>query len=283
MAEDEYGQYDTDAGGTEREEGLCNAPLRHWKSRYGEPRFCRRLPHKKFDDSVDHDYCNIHSGRVNIDMNAEELLQHGFFTETVDHHVHHLDPWRRVFVHGTFEVLMGDSRYEFAPEYETKTFDFTDSEIVPSQANEDDTLDVEVAYPTDHANRAIVLFIAAADELKMLDMQSRIMEVGDGAGMGEVSSTEYADFTSSTVPGEGGGEPKAWQTLEEVSEHHLNLPLSRLVKDHKELLKFGGVEVDGETTEDASAISLDLDNVGADPNKPNVDSEVQAIRDHTDD
>lgn len=259
--------YNSDSGATMPTEGKCNALLTYWRDRYGEPRYCSR------NQLTDHDYCRLHKSREALDMRAEELLKHGFFTKTLDHLYEKLDPWEKVFSHGLFETLMGESKYEFAEEYEQRQFDFSEADVVPSVAGDDDVLRVEVAYPTAHGGRALALFNAAMDKIKMTKINAIIAE--DNM---QTTSTEHAQLTSPT----DADPSQTFQTIEEVSEHHLNLPYSRLVRDRKELLKEGGVEVDGETDTAGGEFDFEkFEDVGADPELH--DSEVERIKEHAED
>lgn len=64
--EDEHGEYKPSAGAQSREQvrkaGRCGAVLKYWRSRYGERRYCTRLPENLFikDGSP---YCRTHKGR----------------------------------------------------------------------------------------------------------------------------------------------------------------------------------------------------------------------------
>lgn len=285
MPSDEHGTYDEDAGSTTPVEGRCNAPLRHWESRYGELRYCTCLKESVFND-VDHDYCKVHSGRHALEMRAQEALQHGFYSKTVDHHYDKLDAWEKTVVHGLFESLMGDSHYEFSPEYETKVMDYSECDLVPSVADEDDTLELDVPYPTEKGDRAMSLMVASCMTLTAMDMQGTIMDSTGGTGMGEATTNAEAEYV-----GYDESSSKTFETLEELEEHHLNLPLSRVTRDRKELLKYGGVNIDGETGQAPESNyefgDFDIEEadpeVGEDPTTSLDESESAKIRENASD
>lgn len=256
-ASDEYGDYDPDAGNPRPVEGNCNAVLDHHESRYGEKRYCARDANKYLSGTdYPHTYCRTHKKRYNVDMRAKELLQHGLFSSAIDTYFELLDPWQQLIAYGTFESLLVDSVFEYSPEYDEVELDFADTDetpTVPEEVRDGDVVIIEVARPTEYPDRALALWIASCDTVKMLDAQARVT----AAGM-ETTSTEYAEFTTSQVVGENGdGTPKAWQTIEEASEHHLNLPLSRLVRDRKELLEYGGVGIDSEDDTQSVEVSFE--------------------------
>jgi len=159
-----------------------------------------------------------------------------------------------VYAYGVFESLMGDSEYEFAPEYDTQLFDFSGAPFVPEVADAKDRVLVQVPHATQYKDREIALLSAAIDSIKMMDAQSIIAE-----SRMRTKETSEAEFTTATVVGEGdGGTPKSWQTIEEYTEHYLNLVYSRLVRDRASLLEYGGVETD--TDQDGTDVAItDLD------------------------
>ena len=253
--DDEGVPYDPDAGSTSPVEGRCNALLNKWRQRYAEPRYCSQVP---MDDdpgvSVEHNYCEHHQGRYNMDTISAEKLTHGISTKTREHLFDNLEVHKQVYAYGVFESLMGDSEYEFAPEYDTHIFDFSEAPFMPDIANDDGRVSVQIPYATQYKDREIALLAAAIDSIKMMDAQSIIAE-----SRMRTKTTSEAEFTTSTVVGEGGGgTPKSWQTIEEYNEHYLNLAYSRLVRDRASLLEYGGVETDAD--EDGTDVAIaDLD------------------------
>lgn len=249
----------------------CNAPLKGYTTRYPEVRYCSQF----VPGIEDRYYCSTHK-REGIMKSAEELMQTGLFAKTVDHFYEKLDPWRRLVGWGTFESLMGESNYEFAPEPQPRELDFSDSEFQPEAVNEDGILEVEYNYPTDHSNKAMYLFVAAMQSVQMLSVQPEIMAENreEGEGMMESRTIEAAQLTSPTE----NDPTQQYKTIETWSEHHLNLPFSRLIKDQPRLLDLGGVTTDPEEADDgldsddivleiqADADGLDTVEGGNDPN-----------------
>jgi len=247
--------YDPDAGSPSPTEHRCNALLNKWRQRYGEPRYCTQFPKDSSREvSVEHDYCRNHEGRTKMDTISAEELTHGISTKTREHLFDNLEVFKKVYAYGVFESLMGDSEYEFAPEYDTEVFDFSDSPVVPHVVGDEDCVSVQVPHATQYKDREIALLAAAIDSIKMMDAQSIIAE-----SRMRTKTTSEAEFTTATVVGEGGGgTPKSWQTIEEYNEHYLNLAYSRLVRDRASLLEYGGVETD--TDEGGTDVAIaDLD------------------------
>jgi len=255
VLDDEGIPYDPDAGSTSPTEHRCNALLNKWRQRYGEPRYCQQCPmgmDSRID--VDHDFCEHHKGHATIETISAEKLTHGISTKTREHFFDKLDVHKQVYAYGVFESLMGDSEYEFAPEYDNQLFDFSEAPFTPDIADKDDRVLVQVPHATQYKDREIALLAAAIDSIKMMDAQSIIAE-----SRMRTKETSEAEFTTATVVGEGGGgTPKSWQTIEEYTEHYLNLVYSRLVRDRASLLEYGGIETDAD--QDGTDVAItDLD------------------------
>ena len=263
--------------------GVCNTPLNNWRQRYHRIRYCDQLT------IGDNTFCSTHnrvdpSGMPTMKdtetlgelQSAEELMQTGLSVQTLDHYYSNVDPVKRLLGWGDFEALMGESSYEFGVEYEPKTFDFSDSTVKPQGIDEDDQLTVKCGYPTEHVDRALSLFCAAMMGIQMITVQPRIMHEDEDAGqrMMETKTIEHAQLTSPTE----ADPSQDYKTLETWSEHHLNLPLSRIIRDRPDLLEYGGVGVDVEDGSDTIdeddvvlEIQADAENVetvdgGTDPN-----------------
>jgi len=237
----------------------CNSPLSKWRERYQNIRYCSVTlrPEKGYEQ-----FCYFHRTRKHM-YSAEEAMQTGLFAKTVDHVYATLDPLQKLVGWGSFESLMGESTYDFAPEYEVREFDFSDADVAPDGVDEDDVLRVKCGYPTDHANRAVYLYAAAMQEVQMISVQPRIMHEDReaGEGMMESRTIEKAQLTSPTE----SDPSQEYRTIETWSEHHLNLPFSRLISDQSDLLEMGGVTTDAEedsTDVDADDIVLEIE---ADP------------------
>jgi len=275
---------------TDREDcDVCNAPLNNWRDRYPEIRYCGATTYEG------RTFCRHHKTRIDPSeiptmtdtdvenvSSAEELVQTGLFTTTIDHFYADLDPLKKLFGWGAFESLMGESAYEFAVEYEVKAFDFSDAEIVPPsiapQLNEDDEAIIKCGYPTEKLDPALSLYMAAMMGIQMITVQPRIMYENEEEGerMMESKTIETAQLTA--PPTEHDPSPQEYKTLETWSEHHLNLPLSRLVTDRPKLLERGGVGIDVEDAADemsgddivlsvqADPEGVDTEEGGTDPN-----------------
>lgn len=229
---DDRGQFNPFGGALEPTEGRCNCILSNCSSRYPEKRYCFAKPRSEYD------YCHVHKHRKK--MKAKQVLQHGYNAKTRDHLYNKLPDWKRLMVHGVHEDLLGRSRYEFAPEYDKRTFDFSDSPISPPYETEDGNVAIEVVYATEQVQASLELFAAAVDELKQLSANAIIAD--DEMRAKEATHAEHT--------GDG------FDTLDQFKEHYLNLAYSRLVRDKTELLKRGGVPVDGETTNEAGESPL---------------------------
>jgi len=263
----------------------CNFPLGNWRDRYPNIRYCGQYCQAKCGGNDYHPNCYNH--RNMSSKTAEEHLQSGMYTKTVDHMYDSLNPWKKLVGWGTFESLMGESTYEYGPEYEERELDFSEEPIVPDDCDEDGILTVKMGYPTDHGDRALSLYVAAMKTVQMISVQPQIMEenAAEGVGMMEAKTVESAQLTA--PPSEHDPSPQQFKTLETVSEHHLNLPLSRLVTDRPKLLEYGGVLTDAEAESDndidADEIVLEIEaepdevqKEAEDPSDPNQFRELTA-------
>jgi len=190
-------------------------------------------------------------------MRAKEMLQHGAYTKTREHLYDKCDVWNKVLMHGLFESLLAESVHEFSTEFEEREFDFSDEDDVPPQANDDDILLLEVPHATEKLDKAKALWCAAVDTVKAINVNAKIAE-----DMMEVESTEHAQLTSPTEEDPS----QTFKTLTEKKEHHLNLAYSRLIRDKKELLSYGGVVTGTEADEESnSKIIEEFTTVEAEP------------------
>lgn len=260
---------------------LCNAPLSNWRDRYPEIRYCGSTV-----NNVEKPYCFVHRGREDLMQTAEETLQTGVGVQSIDRFYRNVGPWKRLLAWGTFESLMGESTHNFGVEYEPKTFDFSECAEVPPSATADDELTVKCGYPTQYTDAAISLFVAAMKTVQMIAVQPKIVAAnGDDEGVMERRVVQNAQLTA--PPSEHDTSPQQFKTLEGWEEHHLNLPLSRIVRDRPKLLERGGIDtsVDSESSNVSDDVVLeieaDIDDVaedatvaeeagGTDPNYNNV-------------
>jgi len=130
--------------------------------------------------------------------------------------------------------------------------------------------------------------------VQMITVQPRIMfeDEDEGERMMESKTIETAQLTA--PPSEHDPSPQEFKTLETWSEHHLNLPLSRLVTDRPKLLERGGVGVDADDKNETMAgddlvLEIQADHEGTetgdggtDPNAfEDYKSESERIVEHT--
>lgn len=220
-------EFELDAGSPDRVEGRCNAPLRDYQRRYGEKRYCTRLPAGNFP-GYESDYCKTHITMEHLEERASELFEHGHFAESYVNFAKHLSPTKFLFavemVGGLFEM----SRYDFDVEQEPVLIDTSDLRLI-----EEDAVEVELPIPTAtlYSFQADQLWQGALAEVEMRNMREAVFKDG-------LSKATYAQ--TADVDGE------ITDTLTEQTEHHLHLPISRLTKDIKEHLKNGGVEIGAE-------------------------------------
>jgi hypothetical protein len=238
--------YNPEAGSRSPQDGRCNAVLTNYAERYGERRYCGALPMAEIGADVDHGRCNNHAAQAQDATTAEEMLQHGAASKSRDHTYRGLDPWDKLLVHGVHESLLGDSTFDFAPAHELKEFDFTNADIEPRSGHVDGSVyRFSVAHATQHIDRAMALWAAAVDGVKMMNVNAEIAE--DAMS---VESVEQAQLTSPTE----ADPTQEFRTIETLKEHPLNLAYSRLARDRKELLQYGGVVVDGATSDDSAVV-----------------------------
>jgi len=234
----------------------CNAPLRDWERRYPQKRYCSQT-------AFSSEYCMTHSAR---DAQSVEGITATLLSKTVDEQYADVDPHLKVLGHGLFASLLDESTYDYDTEHETKTFDFSESAYTPPSADEDGTVAVSVVYPRAKPDRAVALWNAAMDSVMALSIKAETMD-GE-APVAATTSTSHAQLTSPTED----NPRQNFKTLEELSEHPLNLPYSRLVRDRTDLLEYGGVEVGSEQS--AGGLSVDdlVMNVSANPDDEDMNA-----------
>ena len=248
--------YRPNQGSLEPIDGRCNAPLTNWRERYPERRYCGQI----IPVGQDWTFCSTHRSRESM-KSAREMLDTGLFTESFDHLYEALDPYKQIMAYGLWSSLMEDSEYSFETTTEAETFDFSDVDCpAPPEANEDGVVALTVEYPSSHGDRGLHLWCAALDTVKMVTVQSKIMSETNG-GVMENTETTQAQLTSPTED----DPTQEFRTIEELSEHHLNLPYSRLTRDREKLLRYGGVSVDQAATSVGGDVDELVLEVSADP------------------
>lgn len=218
------------AGSEEPTEGRCNSTLNKWEIRYGKRRYCGSWPSKETGVCKNHQNRITEENAKEYQMKASHVVEHGLFSRSLENFYSHIEPDRQIYVWGLFDDLIDDSIFDFQCEYREITIDCSDTDAVPDEFKDEDGLvELEVPNPSEHRDRAMSLWLAAIDRVKMINANAQILSEGVG-----IPKTVAAGMT------EFGEE---WR-IEEEQEHHLNLPYSRLTRDIQEMLEYGGVGVD---------------------------------------
>lgn len=269
MAEDEYGEYDSDAGSphpvTEGEMGYipCNAVLKHTWSRYGERRYCKAMAMKNFVDDGSR-FCKQHKAREHLMKQHAEDLKTGAYAKSHKHTFQYLPPHKQIMANDLYESLLEESTYDYETETKEIEIDISDKDF---GGDEVDTLVISHKVPVGtHRVRAKALWFAALDFVSMESIREEQFRV---------AAEESHDGRKLTV---GEREKVVSVTdygleVRDVDEHHLNLPLSRLQKDYERHMKFGGVEYDvegsdGDMTTREWVVSIE-------PEEPEIQPEAQ--------
>lgn len=221
---DDGKEFQLDAGSTEPQDGRCGAPLTDYERRYGEIRYCTQMPVSKFVDGGS-DYCKTHKSMDALMDRAAELVQHGAFGRSYVIFSRSMDPLEFISAVEIFDGLLMQSRHEFEVEYEERTVDTSESDLIL-----ENEVAVELPFPTNSTYKFQYkeLWQAALDEVKVERMQHCIFD----DGVSQKTIAQAADM-----------EGKITDTKYESEEHHLHLSISRLTKDMKEHLKNGGVSI----------------------------------------
>lgn len=251
-------EYNPWAGSQTPTEGKCNALLTNYEERYDEKRYCMGFPTAHFNVKDPSQFCKHHKYRESFMKHAKEMFKHGLSSQSIMHIFDKLDAMKKLLALGTFDSLVSDSSYDFAPERHEHYIDFSEYEKpipleIEAELDEDGRLGIEIPVPTDNIHRCLALYHAAIDEIKKINVNETLIAEG-------------LDHTTE-IPTEHG-------TQEDYDEHPLNLPYSRLVKDHKDHLVYGGIDVEGKT-EDSVSVSASEDlilNVNPDPEAVSSDT-----------
>lgn len=227
----------------------CSAPLTASEDRYGETRYCTRLVESDFVEDGSR-FCHVHKNREPMIERASDVFSHGLYSKTIRHVFERLEPWQQLALLAWYDSYLQESVYDFGPEFETESIDFDDAddedlplEIVSMIVEGDDrSIDVGVPVPSEHRNRGYALYRAAVMDVKAGLAERAIF----GSHDADTVAMERESTVSVTEEG---------REITDMDEHHLNLPLSRLDGDRKELLEFGGVIV----SEDQDSIDVNVD------------------------
>lgn len=223
------------AGSSTPTDGRCNETLKRWEERYGSRRYCQQYP------KTDSTCCVRHQDQEH--MKAKETFKHGLSVDSHKSVYQYLSPMKQVVLWAMFDDLLDESNFAYDPKYDEIAIDCTDGgegtvssqevseerlrEVLP--VDDDGCVRIEVPTATDYIDRARSLWLASIDGIKMENVQEVIMEEGmQRENVIDVAETSDGGFVE----------------LTEMVEHHLNLPYSRLTRDRRELLEYGGVGVD---------------------------------------
>lgn len=215
----------------------CNAVVKYTFERYGEKRYCTQAAQTNFEgDTIPEgeaaSTCRLHKVQQNFTDIHMDNIKSGAFAKSYEHVFQYLPPHKKVLAIAFLDDLFSESIYDFDQDAVEYTIDTTDAGWIEQEETE-----VEFPVPTEHVTRGQSLWYAAVMFVQMQDIKEEQFRVAaeetyEGRPLAIGETTTY-------ISGENG-------PVEVVDEHHLNLPLSRIMKDYDEHLKFGGVEVDDE-------------------------------------
>lgn len=233
---DEYGEFTMDTGMTEIPNDdnfsykTCKAVVKFTQQRYGEVRYCTGMAASNFGQESSR--CKQHKGRDNLMKGHKALQKTGAFAQSYLTMFDRMEPHKRLVCIRMFQDFLEQSIYEFESE---EVLEVVDTESV--EWTDEDEVAVNFPVPTENTNRAKYLWVATLEFIRAENIEEQLFEdaMRQSNAPGEITVTVYGD------DGPVG---------EEDREHHLNLPLSRIIKDHKDLLKMGGVSM--ETSEEGS-------------------------------
>lgn len=233
--EDQWGEYNTEAGSiepvTEDEVGYtpCNAVLKFTYSRYGETRYCKAMAVGNFGEAANYEYpeyCKHHQNRRAMKEQQEENFKTGAYVKTYEALYNYLPPHKQIMAIDLYTSLMDESVYDFGA-----------TSVVREVSMGEKTVHVDFPVATEHRARAASLYFASLDFIKIQNINEEQFRIAD---------EETGPRGQSLTVGEDvfERETESGQTVEIKDEHHLNLPLSRIQKDYKEHMRFGGVPQD---------------------------------------
>lgn len=259
---DDQGEFEIDPprGMDEPQDGRCNAVLRRTQQRYGETRYCGMLPVGTFGDATDYDhaeYCKNHQPYAISMERASELVRHGAFGQNYVVFEKALEPHEFIFSVEMFGGLLERSQYDYDVTEKRRKIDTTDSDLI-----NDDEVVVTLPMPDNpqYEQAAQELWFLCLDEIVEQRMQR--IRITQGVDSNHVVATADDDGVIT-------------DRIEERSESHLNLPISRLSKDKKERMKMGGIEVG--VDEDDSAVTFERNEYTLDVSE--MEPEEEAVED----
>jgi len=248
-----YRRYNPYQGSQSPTEGRCGALLTAWEDRYGEPRYCTGMPESTYVEDGS-SFCRHHTERESLMERASDAFSHGIYAKTIRHVFDKLSAWQKLVVLAFYDSYMQESRYDFQEALHDYTIDFGgfDEELpleVAAQLDADETLSIGVPVPTERVIRGFALYRAALKDMSASLAERETLPDEDTAAM------ERETVVSVTDDG---------RKITDVAEHHLNMPISRVDNDREDLLRFGGVAVDGDedvsvNVETPESLIVDLD------------------------
>lgn len=200
----------------------CGRTLKFTFERYGEKRYCTGI--SSGPDGV----CKHHKSRLHMDEQRQENFKTGAFTQSYEAIYGYLPPHKQIMANELYRSLIAESTYDFAEKLVEREVDTSEWEGMPDVA----TLIHPV--PTEHEQRCMALWFAAIDFVVMQNIREEQFKVAatEGTAIGEKEFEREAE---------------SGQVYTVIDEHHLNLALSRVQKDYKEHLKFGGVVIEDDS------------------------------------
>lgn len=163
-----------------------------------------------------------------MEQQQRENFKTGAFTESYDSIFEYLPPHKKVMANELFRSLIAESTYDFSEKLIEKDVDTSEWEGMG------DSVTLVHPVPQQHEIRCMALWFAALDFMVMQNIRQEQFKVAatEGTAVGEKQFEREAE---------------SGQVYVVIDEHHLNLALSRVQKDYKEHLKFGGVVIEDDS------------------------------------
>lgn len=237
---DAHGEFRLDRGATEpktsEELGYkpCNCIVKFTYDRYDEKRYCTGLAVSSKGT------CKHHKNRAHEKFlnGGRNLMKTGAQAQSHKNVFKYMEPYQKVTANDIYKSLIELSAYDFDCDIYELEVSCTDSDIF-----EGDHMILEHPIPTQKKVKCKALWYAALDFMTMeLMRKERFRTAFEQTNDPSVGTDKVTVGERWTVV--ASGEQGA---VKDKEEHHLNLPLSRMQKDYKQELTFGGVEMEKET------------------------------------
>jgi len=235
--EDDHGEFYLDRGTGSKpldddySYDVCGATLNYTFERYGQKRYCEGMARSNFHDFEDDkwsSYCKHHRSRESLDKLQMRSFKSGAYTQSYKTLAKVLPPHKYLVAVELYENLRQQSVHDFG---ETS---YAEQVLLTEDADwlEDDKIKVQFPVGEHKRPNEKALWFAALDFCRIESMEEQIFEDAftSDRGVGEREVTV-------TVTEDG-------REITDEEEHHLNLPLSRITKDYKRHLEFGGVPIE---------------------------------------